>query len=99
MNTLKLKKDIDYEIKEDFELYLKPNKKFFNKNGQFKYKYIKLILKDELWYLELNVNMENDLFLENENFYCYFQEIKGEGFLFLDDFMKDETDLIGIELY
>lgn len=89
MNTLKLKKE-DYEIK-DLELYLKPSKKFF-KNGRFKYEYIKLILKDELWYLELNVN-------EDENFYCYFQEIKGEGFLFLDDFIKNESELMGIELY
>lgn len=89
MNTLKLKKD-DYEIK-DLELYLKPSKKFF-KNNKFKYKFIKLILKNELCYLELNVN-------EDENFYCYFQEIKGEGFLFLDDFIKGESDLIRIELY
>lgn len=91
MNTLKLKNNIDYEIKEDLELYLKPSKKFF-KNNRFKYKFIKLILKDELWTLELNVN-------ENENFYCYFQEIKGEGFLFLDDFIKNQFELIRIELY
>lgn len=91
MNTLKLKNNIDYEIREK-ELYLKPSKKFFNKNGKFKYEYIKLILKDELWYLELYVN-------EDESFYCYFQEIKGDGFMGLDDFIEKESDLLSIELY
>lgn len=91
MKTLKLKKNIDYEIKEN-NLYLDMNqKKFYNYNKDFKYEYIKLIfIENEIWRLELFVNDDG---------YCYFQEIKGDGFMDLKTFIENESELISIEIY
>lgn len=98
MNTLKLKKDIDYKI-ENGEFYIIPNekRKFFYKNKDdfliFEYSFIKFILKNEIIIrMEISVN-------EFDNFICEFEEINGEGYIENFSSIIEGEELISVELY